>query len=274
MAETIRSERTSPRRELLCVDDDPNTLKLRKLVLEAAGYSVHTANSGESALRALAQGKAADLVLLDYLMPEMNGTELATRLREQYPHMPLIAVSAIGQLPESLLNLVDAHFMKGQSPDLLLSTISGILDQLHEKDVSKQRLPKATVLCVDDEELQLKVRRMLFESAGYVVLEAQGAETALEKFRTEKVDAVLMDYSLFGQNGTAIAKQMKLLRPNVPVVILSGSASSQEGSSDVDLWLRKMDIEPEELVNEVGRLIEQRNDGKVAESLDNEQAFG
>jgi CheY-like chemotaxis protein len=196
-------------------------------------------------------------------MPEMNGTELATRLREQYPHMPLIAVSAIGELPESLLNLVDAHFMKGQSPDLLLSTISGILEQLHENDVSKHQSPKATVLCVDDEELQLKVRRMLFESAGYVVLEAQGRDTALENLRRVNVDAVVMDYLALDRNNRGIAQEIKQIRPGVPIIVLSGSPSEQENHPSIDLWLRKMDLEPEELVAEVARLIEHSQTKKV-----------
>lgn len=247
------------KKELLCVDDDPGTLRLRKLVLEAAGYSVSTADSGESALHALAQGATADLVLLDYLMPGMNGNELAIRLRAQYPHMPLIAVSAVGDLPESLVTMVNAHVHKGQGPELLLSTVSGILDQLHENDVSKQSPPKATVLCVDDEELQLKVRRMLFESSGFEVLAAQGADAAMEQFRQENIDAVVMDYSLFGQNGDAVARQMKRLRPATPIVMLSGLPVPPEQSADVDLWLRKMEVEPEELVIEVTRLIELRN---------------
>jgi CheY-like chemotaxis protein len=257
MAESLTPRAAQTGRWLLCVDDDPDTLKLRKLVLEAAGYSVNTAESGETALRALAQGASADLVLLDYLMPGMNGNELAVKIREQYPHLPLIAVSAVGQLPESLLNLVNAHIQKGQGPELLLSTVSGILEQLHEQDLQKNRAVQATVLCVDDEELQLKVRRMLFESAGYQVLEAQDANTAIEKFQSSHVDAVVMDYSLFGKTGADIADQMKRLRPSIPIVILSGSSSLREESSSVDLWLRKMDVEPEDLVNKVTHLISQ-----------------
>lgn len=250
-----------PRKELLCVDDDPNTLLLRKLVLEAAGYSVSTADSGERALQALARGMNVDLVLLDYLMPGMNGNELATKLRERYPSLPLIAVSAVGQLPDSLLKTVNAHIQKGQGPELLLSTVSAILEQLHNRDLQKQSHAKATVLCVDDEELQLKVRRMLFESAGYGVVEARSAVSALDTFQSQPIDAVVMDYSLGGQDGNTIARQMKQLRPTVPIIMLSGFSLQPSDTDNADLWLRKMDIEPEELVREVTRLIELRATG-------------
>jgi CheY-like chemotaxis protein len=268
MPEPLTHNSPAKPKELLCVDDDPDTLKLRKLVLEAAGYSVNTADSGESALQVLAEGAHTDLVLLDYLMPGMDGNELALKLHEQYPHLPLIAVSAIGQLPESLLKVVHAHIQKGQGPELLLSTISGILAELHAQDLNKQDLPKGTVLCVDDEELQLKVRRMLFESSGYRVIAAQDASTAIGKFRASPLDAVIMDYSLFGQTGVEIAEQMKRLRPSIPIVILSGSgAAIREENPSVDLWLRKMDLEPEELVKEVARLIEfRKSEPRVANS--------
>jgi CheY-like chemotaxis protein len=117
------------RKQLLCVDDDLETLKLRKLLLESSGYSVATANSGESALRVLEQGTNFDLVLLDFLMPGMNGDELARRLREQYPELPLVAVSAVGELPPSLIKRLDANVQKGQDPEVLLSTISNILSE-------------------------------------------------------------------------------------------------------------------------------------------------
>ena len=131
--------------------------------------------------------------------------------------------------------------------------------------MNSQGPPKATVLCVDDEELQLKIRRMLFESAGYRVVDAQDAGTAIKKFKNTAVDAVIMDYSLFGQTGVELAEQMKRMRPSMPIVILSGSgATIREESPSVDLWLRKMDLEPEDLVQEVARLIQFRKSGPRA----------
>ena len=65
---------------VLCVDDDPETLKVRKLLLEDSGFTVMTATSGQEASRILSQGMPVDLVLLDYLMPGMNGDHLAEQL--------------------------------------------------------------------------------------------------------------------------------------------------------------------------------------------------
>jgi CheY-like chemotaxis protein len=244
-------------KRLLCVDDDTDTLRLRKRLLEAGGYSVLTVNTGDDALQVLGEDQTIDLVLLDYLMPGMNGDELARKIRSRYPVLPLVSVSAVGQLPESLLQVIDARVQKGQDPELLLSTIAGVLART---EMTESGEPK-TVLCVEDEDVELKMRRILFESAGYRVLQAKSSTVALEIFTASHVDAVVMDYWLsgYGGNGTALAESMKRLRPKVPIVMLSGYASLPGEGAVVDSWVRKGEIEPENLVHEVERLIELRN---------------
>ena len=113
-------------KQLLCVDDDPETLRIRKLLLESKGYSVLTATSGEGALKLLSKTHV-DLVLLDYLMPGMNGAELAEAVRRQFPSLLVIAVSGVDDLPERLLQNVDASVSKAADPELLLSAIAETL---------------------------------------------------------------------------------------------------------------------------------------------------
>ena len=99
-----------PRTAILCVDDDPIPLTLRKLALEKAGYEVTIATSGKEALR-LAETHKFDLLLSDYLMPEMNGAELAAKMREQYPDIPCFLYSGIAELPTDLTT-VNKFFSK------------------------------------------------------------------------------------------------------------------------------------------------------------------
>lgn len=247
---------------ILCVDDDPSALELRKLLLGAAGYSVLTAGSGTEALEVLDKGANVDLALLDYMMPGMNGDELAEKLRRKHPGIPLVAVSAVGQLPQAFLNILDSRVQKGQDPEVLLSTVSNILahsgkDQT-QKDQAQANVPPRTILCVEDEEWILTLREKLFESVGFTVLKARSGAQAMELFRAHHVDAVVLDYFLSGMNGTAVATEMKRLRPRIPIVMLSGFASLPGEGAVVDAWLRKGDVEPEDLIKEVSRLIEPR----------------
>jgi len=246
-------------KRLLCVDDDSETLKQRTLLLEAGGYSVVSTTSAQAALEQLANGASVDLVLLDYVMPGMNGDELARELGQKYPSLPLIAVSAVDPLPQSFLRNVDGHLRKGQDPQVLLSEVARVLGRSRNGS-GKGTVSQRTVLCVEDEELQLKARRLVFEAAGYCVLEARTAKGAISIFESRNVDVVVMDYWLSDQNGngTAVAEQMKKLRPRTPIVMLSGFSALPGEGALVDSWMRKSQLEPEYLLHEVDRLIELR----------------
>jgi CheY-like chemotaxis protein len=245
---------------VLCVDDDIATLDLRKILLGDAGYSVVTASSGAEALGMLADGLTVDLVLLDYVMPGMNGDELAAKLRKQHPNLPLVAVSAVGQLPHTLLDAVDSYVQKGQDPQVLLSVMSTILARSQGPRDGQRLAGQKTILCVEDDDLELKLRKMLFEASEFLVLPATSANLALEIFKSQRVDAVVMDYWLSGKSGTAVAEEMKRFRPRVPIVMLSGSPALPGENMVVDTWLRKGAVDPDDIVDEVKRLISLRTD--------------
>ena len=83
---------------IMIVDDDKNTRKLLSTVLEADGYRVTTAQDGQEALEALEKEKI-DLVVLDIMMPKVDGYEFTKVLREANSSLPILMVSA-KQLPE------------------------------------------------------------------------------------------------------------------------------------------------------------------------------
>lgn len=83
---------------ILVVDDDKNTRRLLRAVLEAESYSVSTAENGEDALAVLDKTHV-DLIVLDIMMPKMDGYELTTLLRETNNDLPILMLTA-KQLPE------------------------------------------------------------------------------------------------------------------------------------------------------------------------------
>ena len=82
---------------ILVVDDDKNTRLLLKAVLESEGYTVYAAQNGEDALTVMDQ-QHIDLVVLDVMMPKMDGYEFTNILREAQNNLPILMVSA-KQLP-------------------------------------------------------------------------------------------------------------------------------------------------------------------------------
>lgn len=83
---------------ILVVDDDKHTRMLMKAVLEAENYTVFMASNGEEALEVMDK-EHIDLVVLDIMMPKMNGYEFTEIIRESDNNLPILMVSAM-QLPE------------------------------------------------------------------------------------------------------------------------------------------------------------------------------
>ena len=81
--------------KILIVDDEPDILHLLTRILERFGHTVHQAPDGRTALRMYA-GNPADVVITDILMPEMDGLEFLTRVREAFPEARIIALSGGG----------------------------------------------------------------------------------------------------------------------------------------------------------------------------------
>jgi len=108
---------------LLCIDDDEDVLECEKSFLESFGYTVLTAPSGGKGLE-LAAMYPVDVVIIDYLMPEMNGQEFAIEMRRLRPRAPIILLTAAANVPEHTLNLVDALIAKDRLASHLLPAIA------------------------------------------------------------------------------------------------------------------------------------------------------
>ena len=91
---------------LLCIDDNEDVLECEKEFLESFGYTVLTAPSGGRGLE-LASIHPVDVVIGDYLMPEMNGQDVATEMRRLRPQAPIIMLSGAVELPRQVLQCVD-----------------------------------------------------------------------------------------------------------------------------------------------------------------------
>ena len=113
------------------------------------------------------------------------------------------------------------------------------------------------VLCVDDAEISLRVRKLLLTIAGYDVVTADSGEAGLEMFKNNPIDLVIADHFLTGRSGTEIAREMKQIKPHVPILILSAAADMPEGIEFADDFVSKGD-DLEMLLQTIARLL-QRN---------------
>lgn len=131
---------------ILVVDDDKNTRMFFRALLEGAGYTVTVAENGESALSAM-KSTCVDLVVLDIMMPKMDGYEFTKILRQSNNNLPILMVSA-KQLPsdkhKGFLAGTDDYITKPVDDDEMLFRIKALLRRA--KIASERRIKLGEVI--------------------------------------------------------------------------------------------------------------------------------
>ncbi|MGO9515863.1 MAG: response regulator [Candidatus Korobacteraceae bacterium] len=106
------------------------------------------------------------------------------------------------------------------------------------------RLP--LILCIDDDDISLRVRKFLLASVGFNVLTANSGESGFELFKQYPIELVIADHFLSDKTGTEIAREMKELKPEVPILIISTAPEKPDGIEFADGFVPKG--EPPQLV--------------------------
>jgi CheY-like chemotaxis protein len=99
---------------------------------------------------------------------------------------------------------------------------------------------KAVILCVDDEEIPLMLRRLVLEKAGYRVVTAGSAAEAWNIVTSRHIDLVLSDQLMPGSTGTELARDIKARVPGLPVILHSGVNEVPSDAGCADLFLSKV----------------------------------
>jgi CheY-like chemotaxis protein len=115
--------------------------------------------------------------------------------------------------------------------------------------------PKKTILCVDDNEQALSIRKIMLETRGYRVLACNSGEMALEAFRRGGVDLVLTDLNMPGVDGPRLVEEIKNISPQTPAVLISGRTKVYERETLADLFLSKGMYEPADLLERIRLLL-------------------
>jgi signal transduction histidine kinase len=132
-AGALPSVRAIPGEVVLLVEDEPEVLQMTARVLRDGGYEVLEAENGRAALELLEEyQKRLDLLVTDVAMPQIDGIELAARLRRKHPHLPVVFTSGhVGDesLHSGLLGPESAFLLKPFPPDALIACARSLLDK-------------------------------------------------------------------------------------------------------------------------------------------------
>jgi CheY-like chemotaxis protein len=122
--------------------------------------------------------------------------------------------------------------------------------------------PKKTILCVDDNEQGLAVRKFLLETRGYRVISTFSAQEAIEVLRNGGIDLVLGDLIMPQMDGNEMVQRMKEIAPDVPMMLLSGTVKAFDRASHADAFLPKGSCSPVELLERIRVMIARKRGPK------------
>jgi two-component system, OmpR family, response regulator CpxR len=127
--------------------------------------------------------------------------------------------------------------------------------------------PKKTILCVDDNEQALSVRKFMLETRGYRVLTAASSQQALELFREGGIDLVLSDLIMPYMDGNELVRRMKELAPEVPAILISGSVKAFDRANRADAFLPKGACSPVEMLERIRMMVARKRGPKKGHGL-------
>ena len=107
--------------------------------------------------------------------------------------------------------------------------------------ISTYASAKKTILCIDDDEAILRYEKALLEKSGYSVLTAVSGLQALRLVTMCKCDIVVLDFEMPGMNGHEVARKIKRIRPELVVILLSGSDVPTNALALVDAFIPKLE---------------------------------
>jgi len=176
--------------QILIVDDDDSIRSLLQQELGDAGYSIEEARNGKEALAAVRKQRP-DLIILDIMMPEMNGFDVAAVLKNdpQTMDIPIIVLSIVQDKTRGFRIGVDRYLTKPIDTGLLFSEIGSLLEQ----GKSKKK-----VMVVDQDSATVNTLTEVLKTKGYSVMEANEKEL-LEKAIANQPDIIIINSVLSGK---------------------------------------------------------------------------
>ncbi|MEP7271956.1 MAG: ATP-binding protein, partial [Acidobacteriota bacterium] len=179
-----------PDPSILIVDDDPHIRELLKQEFIEAGYRVRLAENGREALAAV-RVERPDLLVLDVMMPEMSGFDVAAVLKNdpQTMDIPIIILSILEDKERGYRLGVDRYLTKPIDTNLLFKEVGDLLGQ----GKSKKK-----VMIVDEDATAVRTLAEVLQARGYSVVEANGADL-VEKALSLKPDIIILNTLFSGK---------------------------------------------------------------------------
>lgn len=219
--------------KILIVDDEPTNVKLLTAKLSRENIETFKAYGGEEALEKAVR-LTPDLILLDIMMPDMNGYEVTRRIKNnpQISHIPIILLTALSGSEDKMKGLeagAEEFLTKPVNTVELMARINSMLrlkqyrEQLairteseenfsktsHKKETLKEEMDLFRVLLVDDDERDIRLIQSILHGQPYKIIVTGNGDDVISLAIREKIDLILLDILLPGLDGFEVCRRLK-----------------------------------------------------------------
>jgi two-component system alkaline phosphatase synthesis response regulator PhoP len=154
------------KKKILVVDDEPSISMLIEFNLKLVGFEVHCVYDGEAVFQAIQQFRP-DLIVLDLMLPKMDGIQVCSKLRSQNNLVPIIMLTAMQDLSDKIAGLdngADDYMTKPFSPQELISRIQAILRRIQTLPSTTENAP-ITIgqISIQPDQREVKLKDTLIE---------------------------------------------------------------------------------------------------------------
>ncbi len=274
---------------VLVVDDNDEAKLIIERQLDSFGFHVMSASSGAEAIELIKKGSIQpDLIVMDYLMPEIDGITTTQEIRkiQSDNHIPeILMISAYGkddikkQAKESNIN----YFLdKPINPSHLFDTV---LEMFHVKasyshaaapkhhDIQNQlrKIRGARILLVEDNDINQQIGKELLESEGLVVEIAENGQIAVDRMKASNkgdYDLVLMDIQMPIMDGREATRQIRKLEngcQDITIIAMTAHALAEEKDRNIKSGMNAQinkPIDVNEVFSTLVKYIPEKNDDK------------
>ena len=235
-------------RRVLVVDDNATNRRVLSLQTAKWGMAPRDTESPDEALRWIAQDPAFDLAILDMHMPQMDGLELARRIRERAPKLPLVLFSSLGRKEAGdTEGLFSAYLAKplrqSQLFDTLVTLVSHEAAPRTPATTAKPRIDAAMagrhplrILLAEDNVVNQKLALRILQQMGYRADLASNGIEAVESVERQAYDVVLMDVQMPEMDGLEASRRITAKWPaGERPRIVAMTANAMQGDRDMCL---------------------------------------
>jgi CheY-like chemotaxis protein len=233
-------------KRVLIVDDNSTNRSILKNQLELWKLEPVLADSGAEALEILSRAKNFDLMLSDMQMPEMDGSQLAAKVKQLYPSLPIILLSSVGdERNEQYKGLFRSILTKPVKQEMLsriiLNELRGKNVDITEEDTPKQKLSPdfATehpmrILVAEDNLVNQKLTLKILSKLGYTADLAENGNQVVTRMSTSHYDLILMDVQMPEMDGLEATRAVRKGKRRQPLIIAMTANAMKEDRDECE----------------------------------------